>query len=209
MGDAAIAKKLESGACRGSGWQSGIWPVAAGLHTRKSCAETCIRTTGCTAFDVRNPTDFNHHHHDVEAVNKYECSLYGHKAVVSASGVPADCYTITLLDPSQIPAKKPKKVNKPTPAPAPANKSKAGKKEPKIPVFKEPKVLEDEHEITDEGWLFEPPPPEVRSRKHIDTILHLSDVPVNITHILQSIMNILEMFFNRGTSGKLMSFGRT
>jgi hypothetical protein len=102
--------------------------------------------------------------------------------VESASGVPGDCYTITHLDPSLVQkVKAAKKVKKPsqaqvpaqapTPAPAPTkSKSKSGGK---IPVFDPPKVLEDDDEITDEGWLFEPPPPEVRSRKHIDTILHL------------------------------------
>jgi hypothetical protein len=63
-------------------------------------------------------------------------------------------------------------VTKPAPA-APAKPAKAAaKKEPKIPSFDPPKVLEDD-DVTDEGYLFEPPPPEVRSRKHIETILHL------------------------------------
>jgi hypothetical protein len=90
--------------------------------------------------------------------------------VESASGVPGDCYTISMLDPSKIPHKPAKKASKPATAPAPAAKP-AAKKEPKIPVFKEPKVVDDV-DVTDE-WLFEPPPPEVRSRKHIETILHL------------------------------------
>ena len=51
IGDAAIARKLEHGSCRGYGWQDGIWPVDAGLETRKSCAETCVRTSGkCFSF---------------------------------------------------------------------------------------------------------------------------------------------------------------
>jgi len=174
VGDAAIARKLEHGSCRGAGWQAGIWPVEAGVMTRKECAEACIRTEGCKAFDVRKPdTEFGHHH-DFDPKD-FECTLYGHKNVEPASGVPADCYTIALLDPSQVP-KKPKKVAKPAPAKQaaakPAGKA-AVKKEPKIPVFDPPTVLEDDDDVTDEGFLFEPPPPEVRSRKHIETILHL------------------------------------
>ena len=173
VGDAAIARKLEEGACRGYGWQAGMWPVAAGVMTRKACAEVCIRTEGCTAFDVRKvDTGPAHvHHHDVDP-NEFECTIYGHKNVQPASGVPADCYAISLLDPSQIPKKVPKKVTKSTPAPPAKPAKPAGKKEPKIPVFEPPKVLEDD-DVTDEGYLFEPPPPEVRSRKHIETILHL------------------------------------
>jgi hypothetical protein len=47
------------------------------------------------------------------------------------------------------------------------------KKQGKVPTFDPPKVIDDEY-FTEE-WLFEPPPPEVRSRRHIETILHLSD----------------------------------
>ena len=174
VGDAAIARKLEHGSCRGAGWQSGIWPVEAGVMTRKECAEACIRTEGCKAFDVHKPdSGLPHQHHDHDPKD-FECNLYGHKNVESASGVPGDCYTIALLDPSQITKKAAKKVTKPAPAKqAPAKPVKAAvKKEPKIPVFDPPTVLEDE-EVTDEGYLFEPPPPEVRSRKHIETVLHL------------------------------------
>jgi hypothetical protein len=46
LGDEAIARKLEHGCCRGSGWQNGIWPVDAGTLTRKGCAEACVRTSG-------------------------------------------------------------------------------------------------------------------------------------------------------------------
>ena len=45
-----------------------------------------------------------------------------------------------------------------------------------IPEFEEPRVLdaaEEFDEEDDEEWLFEPPPPEVRSRDHIGQILGL------------------------------------
>ena len=132
-----------------------------------------VCSKGCTAFDVHLPFDLQHHHRDKDS-KEFVCTLYGHKDVESATAVPGDCYTIKMLDPSQVEKlKSQKKVNKPAPAPAQAKPKSGGKKEPKIPVFEQPKVLEDEDDVTDEGWLFEPPPPEVRSRKHIDTILHL------------------------------------
>merc|ERR1712012_1388983 len=50
-----------------------------------------------------------------------------------------------------------------------------GKKVYKIPEFEEPKVVEDEFEEDDDEWLFEPPPPEVRSRDHITQTLGLNE----------------------------------
>jgi len=38
----------------------GIWPVSAGVMTRKACAEVCVRTEGCSAFDVRKPGGSHH-----------------------------------------------------------------------------------------------------------------------------------------------------
>ena len=43
----------------------------------------------------------------------------------------------------------------------------------KVPEFDPPRVLDDDVQDSedDEEWLFEPPPPEVRSREHIGNIL--------------------------------------
>ena len=49
-------------------------------------------------------------------------------------------------------------------------------KEYKIPEFEEPKVIYDEEDVDDDEWLFEPPPPEVRSRDHINEILEQGEL---------------------------------
>jgi len=96
------------------------------------------------------------------------------------------------LDPSQIAAQKAKpaapkpSIPQPKPAAQPAKPqtppskpqvqqpAAGGKKvQAKPPTFDPPKVIDDDY-FTDE-WLFEPPPPEVRSRRHIESILHLSE----------------------------------
>ena len=52
------------------------------------------------------------------------------------------------------------------------------KKTYKIPEFEEPKVVEDVFDEDEDDWLFDPPPPEIRSREHIGQILGLNE-PMN------------------------------
>ncbi len=136
-------KLLGHGACRGQGWQGGRWPLVMGRHTIEDCGKLCLASKGCTAFHVADEDD-----------GRFDCFLFAHKDVAPASGVPGDCFTATG---SIRPRKKKKKKNF------------------KVPQFDEPKVMADNtvDSADDEEWLFDPPPPEVRSRSHISQILGL------------------------------------
>ena len=127
----------------------------------------CVTTKGCTAFHAASPKEGKQ--------GVFECFLFGHKSVVPASGLPGNCYTVAkgsstvIKSRPKIVKEKPKK-----------------KKVYKIPEFEEPKVIEDEEDEEDDEWLFEPPPPEIRSREHVGQILGLNE-PNN-----ESIMKITE-----------------
>ena len=158
--------KLGKGACRGQGWAASSWPMDLGLKTLPQCAELCSTTQGCTAFDVRAPDE-----QTGKKQSSIMCTLYGHPNVIPASGVPADCYAAPMgqYKPKSEGTNKPKK-----------------KKEYKIPVFKDPKILDDDPKSEDDEWLFEPPPAEVRSRAHIDELLHanaISDAKLEEAHL--------------------------
>merc|ERR1711899_628203 len=53
--------------------------------------------------------------------------------------------------------------------------TKEKKKSYKIPEFEEPKIVDDVFDEEDEDWLFDPPPPEIRSRDHISEVLGLQE----------------------------------
>ena len=74
--------------------------MGKGRLTMKDCAEECAKKKGCTAYDI-----------SMEYKGKYDCLLYGHKAVVPAVGIskfPAKCYVLqgsllaNLLDEEDI-----------------------------------------------------------------------------------------------------------
>ena len=77
---------LGKGLCRGQDWQTihGKWPLDKGMKTVKECYNVCKNTGGCTAFDIRDPEK-----------KKYHCFLFGHKHIVSATGLSGTCYKIT------------------------------------------------------------------------------------------------------------------
>jgi|GEM_PF-3013571 len=63
------------GACRGAGWNAGGWPRAKGAQTAAGCATLCMKTAGCTAFDIARPTG-----------DRYDCWLFGHGDVAGNGG---------------------------------------------------------------------------------------------------------------------------
>eukprot|EP00095_Tigriopus_kingsejongensis_P011320 maker-scaffold1444_size41037-snap-gene-0.7 protein:Tk11320 transcript:maker-scaffold1444_size41037-snap-gene-0.7-mRNA-1 annotation:"sarcalumenin isoform x2" len=171
-----VTNLLGKGACRGSGWQDRGWPKLRGSKTLEECGKICLSTQGCTAFHVAP-----------EKANQIDCILFGHKSVVPASGVPGDCYVVTIEEiipstPSKTVGSNPKtdSSNPKTDSSKPKTdtsqpKKDASKAKNKIPKFDPPKVVADEDGEDDDEWLFEPPPPEIRSRDHISTILGLND----------------------------------
>jgi len=156
-GDIDIAL-LGKGGCRGGGWQNKGWPKVKGFATIDDCGRMCVGTKGCTAFHAASLKD--------GTTDEFECFLFGHKSVIPAAGLTGDCYTVskgsvgssTLVKSQRKAAAKPQK-----------------KKVYKIPEFEEPTVIEDSYDEDDEDWLFDPPPPEVRSRAHIAQILGLNE----------------------------------
>ena len=77
---------LGSGFCRGPKWTFQKWPLPKGRLTLQDCAEACAKKKGCTAFDLSE-----------QQKDKFDCLLYGHKAVVPATGVskfPSKCYVL-------------------------------------------------------------------------------------------------------------------
>jgi len=156
-GDVDIAL-LGKGGCRGGGWQNKGWPKVKGFATIDDCGRMCVGTKGCSAFHAASPK---------EGTDEFECFLFGHKSVIPAIGLAGDCYTVSkgsvggskLVKTQRKAASKPQK-----------------KKVYKIPEFEEPTVVEDTYdEEDDEDWLFDPPPPQVRSREHIAEILGLNE----------------------------------
>jgi len=82
---------LGKGACRGLGWQDGKWPIALGRKTSTECALACKSQTGCTAFDLSGKSG-----------GKYDCFLLGHKDVLPASALAANCFIIRGAKPDVI-----------------------------------------------------------------------------------------------------------
>ena len=76
---------LGKGLCRGPNWQIGKWPIDKGMKTVKECYKECANTGGCSAFDIRDP----------DGKKKYNCFLFGHQNVMSASGLSGTCYKMT------------------------------------------------------------------------------------------------------------------
>ncbi|XP_040570301.1 uncharacterized protein [Lepeophtheirus salmonis] len=153
---------IGKGACRGPGWAGKKWPkeIKGKRISLKECAQECWSLKGCTAFDLRE--------HDNEIV----CTIFGHKNVIPASAVPGDCYAApkVSLEKSRNGKKTEEKLKKKKPDVEKPKK----KKYYKIPEYKEPKVINDEESDDDAEWLFEPPPPEVRARNHIEEILDMT-----------------------------------
>merc|ERR1711892_1388782 len=148
-GDVDIAL-LGKGGCRGGGWQNKGWPKVKGFATIDDCGRMCVGTKGCSAFHAASPK---------EGTDEFECFLFGHKSVIPAIGLAGDCYTVSKGSVGGSKLVKPQK-----------------KKVYKIPEFEEPTVVEDTYdEEDDEDWLFDPPPPQVRSREHIAEILGLNE----------------------------------
>ena len=155
-GDIDIAL-LGKGGCRGAGWQDKDWPQLKGFQSLDKCGKECVKTDGCTAFHAAGAKEGTD--------DQFECFLFGHKSVIAARGLVGNCYTVSRGTAKTIRSK----------APAAAPKAAKKKKVYKIPEFEEPKVVEDEFEEDDDEWLFEPPPPEVRSRDHITQTLGLNE----------------------------------
>ena len=63
---------LGEGMCRGYNWADDDthWPKDKGHRTPKECLAACKQTTGCTAFDLSQPSG-----------KKAQCYLYGHSDV--------------------------------------------------------------------------------------------------------------------------------
>ena len=123
-----------------------------------NCGRLCVSTRGCTAFHSASPKE--------NSKNEFECFLFGHKSVIPAAGLIGDCFTVSKGAVGSHKMVKTKSAQK---------LKKEKKKVYKIPEFEEPKVVEEEYDEEDEDWLFEPPPPEIRSREHIAEILGLSE----------------------------------
>merc|ERR1712088_128032 len=155
-GDVDIAL-LGKGGCRGGGWQDKDWPQLKGFLSLDNCGKECVKTDGCTAFHAAGAKEGDS--------DKFECFLFGHKSVIAARGLVGNCYTVSKGTAKTIRSK----------APSAAPKAAKKKKVYKIPEFEEPKVVEDEFEEDDDEWLFEPPPPEIRSRDHIIQTLGLNE----------------------------------
>ena len=152
-GDIDVAL-LGKGGCRGGGWQDKDWPKMKGFISLDDCGRECVRSDGCTAFHAASSKE--------GTTDIFECFLFGHKSVIAAKGLVGNCYTVSKGSAKTIRSK----------AAPPAAKK---KKVYKIPEFEQPKVVEDEEDPEDDEWLFEPPPPEVRSRDHISQILALDE----------------------------------
>ena len=148
---------LGKGGCRGGGWQSKDWPKVKGFATIDDCGRMCVATKSCSSFHIASQKE--------GSSTEFECFLFGHKSVIPAVGLPGDCYTV-----SKGSVRSSKMVNK---------KSQASNNEPKkkqkIPVFEEPKVVNEVYDEEDEDWLLQPPPTEIRSREHISEILGLQE----------------------------------
>lgn len=149
---------LGKGGCRGGGWQSKDWPKVKGFTTIDNCGRQCVATKGCTAFHAASQKEGSR--------TEFECFLFGHKSVIPAAGLTGDCYTVSKGSLGSSGTVKTKV--KPT-------QRKERKKIYKIPEFEEPKVVEDVFDEEDEDWLFDPPPPEIRSRDHISEVLGLQE----------------------------------
>ena len=100
IGGPVVPLLLGDGFCRGPKWTFNKWPIPKGRLTNQACAEECARKKGCTAYDI-----------SMASKGKFDCLLYGHKAVVPASGVsklPAKCFVLkgstlsNLLDEEDI-----------------------------------------------------------------------------------------------------------
>jgi len=154
-GDVDVAL-LGKGGCRGGGWQDGGWPKTRGFISLDDCGRQCLAVEGCTAFHAAAAKE--------GSKDEFECFLFGHKSVVAARGLVGNCYTVSRGSAKTI-------RSKPSAA-APQQKK---KKTYKIPEFEQPKVVDDVYEAEDDEWLFEPPPPEIRSRDHITQILALEE----------------------------------
>jgi len=157
-GDVDVAL-VGKGGCRGGGWQAKGWPKVKGFATIDDCGRMCVGTNGCSAFHSASPKEGTD--------DEFECFLFGHKSVIPAIGLIGDCYTVSkgsvggskLVKSQRKASAKPQK-----------------KKTYKIPEFEEPTVVEDTYDDEDdEDWLFDPPPPEIRSREHIAEILGLNE----------------------------------
>ena len=77
---------MGDGYCRGPKWTFKNWPIVKGRLSIQDCAVECAKKKGCTAFDL-----------SMQYKDKFDCFLYGHKAVVPASGIsilPAKCYVL-------------------------------------------------------------------------------------------------------------------
>ena len=86
IGGPVVPLLLGDGFCRGPKWTFNKWPIPKGRLTNQACAEECARKKGCTAYDI-----------SMASKGKFDCLLYGHKAVVPASGVsklPAKCFVL-------------------------------------------------------------------------------------------------------------------
>merc|ERR1712142_1049584 len=148
---------LGKGGCRGGGWQNKGWPKVKGFASIDDCGRMCVGTKGCTAFHAASQKEGTN--------DEFECFLFGHKSVIPAAGLTGNCYTVSKGSVGSSKLIKSQKKAKPQ-----------KKKTYKIPEFEEPTVVEDTYDgEDDEDWLFDPPPPEVRSREHIAEILGLSE----------------------------------
>ena len=152
-GDVDIAL-LGKGGCRGGGWQSKEWPKVKGFTSVDNCGRLCVSTKGCSAFHAASLKE--------GSKDEFECFLFGHKSVIPAAGLTGNCYTVSKGSVGSSKLVKPRQVKQ---------EKKEKKKVYKIPEFEEPKVVPDEFDEEDEDWLFDPPPPEIRSREHIAQIL--------------------------------------
>lgn len=145
---------LGKGGCRGGGWQSKDWPKVKGFTSVDGCGRLCVATRGCTAFHSASLKE--------GSKTEFECFLFGHKSVIPAAGLAGNCYSVSKGAVGSHRMVKSKQVRK------------ERKKVYKIPEFEEPKVVDDVYDEEDEDWLFDPPPPEIRSRDHITEILELN-----------------------------------
>ena len=149
---------LGKGGCRGGGWQSPEWPKVKGFTTIDNCGRFCVATKGCSAFHAASQKE--------GSATEFECFLFGHKSVIPAAGLTGDCYTVSKGSVGSSNMVKTKRTQKQT---------KEKKKSYKIPEFEEPKIVDDVFDEEDEDWLFDPPPPEIRSRDHISEVLGLQE----------------------------------
>ena len=76
---------LGKGMCRGNGWTFKKWPAVKGFLSAQGCADACARKKGCTAFDLS----------EQQPDKTFDCTLYGHRKVEPASGVPGNCYVLS------------------------------------------------------------------------------------------------------------------